>query len=149
MRLRISFWRMLKIGIIATLIGAVLVFLGFYQFFVTSNWTALQPILIMVYLTICICIFVAVYFNHYYEVTNKEVIVKRLGKLLHYRFNEIIYIDEEQSRNKKTVTFVTSRGDAVYLTYDKEGKLIDILLKECKNLITLDELKAKFPNIYF
>ena len=140
---------MLKIGIIATLIGAVLVFLGFYQIFVTSNWTAIQPILIMVYLTICICIFVAVYFNHYYEVTNKEVIVKRLGKLLHYRFNEILYIDEEQSRKKKTVTFVTSRGDAVYLTYDKEGKLIEILLKECKNLITLDELKARFPNIYF
>lgn len=140
---------MLKIGIIATLIGAVLVFLGFYQVFVTSNWTAIQPILIMVYLTICICIFVAVYFNHYYEVANKEVIVKRLGKLLHYRFNEILYIDEEQSRKKKTVTFVTSRGDAVYLTYDKEGKLIEILLKECKNLITLDELKAKFPNIYF
>ncbi len=149
MRLKISFWRLFKIGIIATLIGAVLVFLGFYQFFVTSNWTVFQWLIIMVYLAICICIFIAVYFNHYYEVTNKEIIVKRLGKVLHYRFNEILYIDEEQSRKKKTVTFVTKRGDAVYLTYDKEGKLLDILLKECKNLISLEELKSKFPNIYF
>ena len=149
MKLKISFWRLFKIGVIATLIGAVLVFLCFFQVFVTSNWSLIQWLIIMIYLTICICLFVAVYFNHYYEVGSKEIIVKRLGKVLHYRFNDILYIDEEQSRKKKTVTFVTSRGDAVYLTYDKEGKLIDILLKECKNLITLEELKAKFPNIYF
>lgn len=148
MRLRISFKKLLKIALIAFSVGAVAVFFMFFKLFF-QPWTVIQPIIIVAYVAFCIMCFIAVYNGHYYEIDNKGVMVKRLGKKLFYRFSEVLYINEEYSLKKGTIAFVTKKGDVVYLTSDEDGVLLKTMIKECKNCIDEEELYRRFPRIYF
>lgn len=138
---------MLGIAAIAYVIGAVIIFLVGYKLFVTLPWSAGAYVILFCYIALCIALFIGIALNYFYVVENKGIVVKRLGKSLLYKYSEIIYIDEEESKKTKMVTFVMKNGDVRYLTYDKEGKLLDIMLKNCKNLISKEELKEKFPRV--
>ncbi len=89
-------------------------------------------------------LFYALKFN-YYEVDKTRIVHFKGRKRLIYDFNSILYIDEAWSRKKKTLLFYTNKGHARYLTLDKNGELLALTLKRCKNLISQEEYQIRFP----
>ena len=64
-----------------------------------------------------------------------------------YYYSDIVYIDIEKSKKKKTLIFVTNKGHVRYLVLDKEQILLDTLIEKCNNLLTLEKLKKKYPEV--
>lgn len=93
-----------------------------------------------------VSIFILLKYN-YYIVTNSELIHHRFNKELHYKFNEIIYIDEKSTLKNRTLLFYTSKGDARYIILDKNKEILKILQTNCKNLLSKESFHSKFPNI--
>ena len=53
---------------------------------------------------------------------------------------------QQCKRYKKTLSFCTKEGVTRYLPFDKEGKILDVMLSKCKNLLDLDEFRRRFTN---
>ena len=85
--------------------------------------------------------------TQYYEINKKDVTEYKFGKKFTYFYSDVIYIDIEQSKKGKALTFVTNKGHVKYLTFDKDGKIFEAFLSKCHNLISLEEVKRKFPGI--
>lgn len=83
--------------------------------------------------------------HNYYEISKTRIIHYRGRKRLVYDFNSILYIDVEWSKKHKRMLFYTALGDERYLTLDKDGVLLTKTLDKCKNLITREEYKERFP----
>ena len=121
--------------------------LTFFNLFFKNNWDYRQFIIISAYALLMAVILVLSLNSYYYEINKKDLTVSRFGKKYVYFYSDIIYIDEEQSKKSKTLCFVTKFGDVKYLTFDKEGKIFEVAISRCKNLISLEEVKKKFPGI--
>lgn len=83
----------------------------------------------------------------FYVITNSELIHRRMNKDLHFKFDDILYIDIEYTLKHKTLLFYTNKGDSRFLIMDKENTLYDEVKSRCKNLITKEQFHGKFPNI--
>ncbi len=83
----------------------------------------------------------------YYTLEKKYLSQKKLTKEYVYEYSKIIYIDENWSRKNNILLFVTDRGVAVYLILDKKQKLLDEMLKRCKNLKDRESVLIQFPNV--
>ena len=81
----------------------------------------------------------------YYEINGPVFIHSKMGKIVEYTFNNIIYIDEEFSLKKKMFRFFTKDGQEHLLVFDKKGVLYETALKKCP-LISLEEFQRRFPN---
>lgn len=146
MKVKISFARTLKMWLITLFVGAIAFFCMFFKFF-TSPWEWGQILFVTVYLFIMVLLLIAHSQFVYYEIYKKYVVVKKFNKEIVYNFKDIWYIDHKDSEKSKTVCFVTKFGHIRYLTFDKEGLIYKAMLEQCTNLLTLEEIKAKFPNI--
>ena len=82
----------------------------------------------------------------YYEINGPVFIHSKMGKVVEYSFNNIIYIDEAFSEQKKMMRFFTKEGKEHLLVFDKEGKLYETALKKCP-LISKEEFQRRFPKI--
>ena len=82
----------------------------------------------------------------YYEIHGATFIHSKMGKVVEYTFNNIIYIDEEFSEKKKMMRFFTKDGKEHLLVFDKEGKLYETALEKCP-LISKEEFQRRFPKI--
>lgn len=149
MKLKISYKKTALTFLFSTLFCGVLIFLVCISIFLDTPWDWRQPVIITVWLISAIIFYVWTITSNYYELTKKYVKVIRYKKEYIYYFNEIIYIDVEKSRKRKTITFVTSRGDVKYLNFDQKNILLDALIEGCHNLLEKEELMRKFPNIKF
>lgn len=143
-----------KKNIILAMIGAtgfvgVLVFLIFFEIFITWPWDYRQPLIIAVWLISGIIFTFFSLKGTHYLVTKKYIQVTRGRKEYIYYYSEIIYIDEEYSKRKRCICFVTNKGHVRYLNFDKEGIIYDTMINNAKNLISKDEVKEKFPKIKF
>ena len=147
MRVRIPAKRIVFMWLIVFFIMALLVAGVFFNLFFLQKWTALQPIIISVYALIMLVILIISLSTQYYEINKKDLTESKFGKKFTYFYSDVIYIDEAQSRKGKALTFVTNRGHVKYLTFDKDGKILDAFLSKCHNLISLEEVKRKFPGI--
>ena len=81
----------------------------------------------------------------YYEIDGAVFIHSKMGKIVEYTFNNIIYIDEEFSEKKKMMRFFTKDGHEHLLIFDKNRVLYETALKKCP-LISLEEFQRRFPN---
>lgn len=75
--------------------------------------------------------------------------VHRVGKPLLYKYKEVVYIDRAYSEKHKTVAFMMNSGAVRYLTFDKEGKIYDEMIKKCKNVLSDEEFHERYKNIKF
>ena len=130
---------------IFVIIGVVL-FFSLFNLFV-KQWDATQPVIISVYTLAMIAILIISLNTHYYEINKKDITECKFGKKFIYFYSDIIYIDEQESLRTKTLCFVTNKGHVKYLTFDKEGKIFKAVTSKCRNLITREKVKSKFPGI--
>ena len=147
MRVRIPAKRIIFMWSIVFLVMGGLVVLVFFNLFFMQKWNVLQPVIISVYVLVMLVILILALSTQYYEINKKDLTDVKFGKKYTYFYSDVIYIDVEQSRKSKALSFVTNRGVVKYLTFDKDGKIFDAFLNKCHNLITWEEVKRKFPGI--
>ena len=82
----------------------------------------------------------------YYEIQGPIFIHSKMGKIVEYTFNNIIFIDEEFSEKKKMMRFYTRDGKEHLLMFDKNGVLYETALKKCP-LISKEDFMRRFPKI--
>ncbi len=83
--------------------------------------------------------------KNFYEVINDGVVHHRLGRETTFNFENVLYIDEEYSIKHKSLLIYNKEGKELFLTLDKEMELLELFKSGCKNLISKEELKEKFP----
>lgn len=81
-----------------------------------------------------------------YIIEDKFFIVKRLSKEFQYDYANIIFIDIEQSKKKKMVIIFTKKSGLKYLLGDKEGKLLETVIKKCPKTLTVEEFRRAYPH---
>lgn len=127
-----------------------LVFLGtFYFGFGSKKWppeTIDYVILVILFVSMVILDIFAIK-STYYTIVNNAIIQHRFGKINYYDYSRIIYIDKDYSLKHKALTMVMDDGKIIFLTFDKEGKIYEMALKNAKKLISKEELNKKFPKI--
>ena len=99
-------------------------------------WLVVSLVLLYIFLT-----------QNYYLISNDGIIHHKRTKESKYHYSNILYIDEFYTKKHSTLLFYTKEGKAVYLMLDKENKLLSLIEKNSKNLISRDEFHSKFPNI--
>ena len=125
----------------------VLFFLMFLNTFLTLPWDWRQWTIIGFWAVSGIALIVITPLNIYYEINKRYVVVSKYGKKTTYNYSDVVYIDEEKSEKKKVVHFYTNKGHVRYLPFDKEGKIYQVFLQRCHNLLDKEQLKQKYPNI--
>lgn len=128
-------------------IAAVVFFLVCIGLFLFQDWNWVQPVIIGVFLLVSIGFYIITLNAFSYKAEKKYLEVHRFKKTMYYYYSEIIYIYEEKSRKKKQIIFITNKGHVRYLTYDKDGQLLNTLIEKCQNTVSLDEVRRRFPSI--
>lgn len=136
-----------KSFLVIFLVSSVVFFLATNSVLLKPKWDFVQPLIIAVFLAVSLMFYVFTLTGLDYTVEKKYLEVRRLRKHMFYYYSEIVYIEEEKSRKKKTITFVTNKGHVRYLPYDKEGILLDHLLANCHSLLSKEMLKVKYPSV--
>ena len=140
-------WRIVKIFAITFLVFEVIFYLSF-QGANGSFW----PFDFSFYLYTPALIAASIIFGaismtkSYYQIKGAIFIHSKMGKIVEYTFNNIIYIDEEFSEKKKMMRFFTKEGKEHILVFDKNGVLYKTALEKCP-LISEEEFCRRFPNI--
>ena len=147
MKVKISVKKVLFMWGGVFLLLAVVVSLMFFNLFYLSKWDYRQIVIIGIYTAVMVGILIYSLNTQYYEINKKDITECKFGKKFIYFYSDIIYIDVEGSKKSKILSFVTKYGHVKYLTFDKEGKIFDAVMAKCKNLISLQEVRAKFPGI--
>lgn len=62
-----------------------------------------------------------------------------------FDYKSIEFIDIEESKRKKQVIFYSPRARTRYLLGDKNGKLLETLIKKCPNTLSVAQFRAKHP----
>ncbi|MCD8203992.1 MAG: hypothetical protein LUB56_02580 [Coprobacillus sp.] len=151
MKLRLGLWKITYTFLIAiAIVAAALYGIFFGVFMGEGKWQTWQPYTIIgVWLVLSVVFYILSATQNYYLVSKTEVKQVRLFRKITYRMDNIIYIDKEVSEKRKMVCFFTRDGYKKYLTFDKEGKLYEIMLKQCKNVISEEDFHNSYPNVKF
>ena len=146
-KLKINPWRIIKIFAFTFLVFELI----FYFSFQGAN-KALWPLDKSFYfytpsLLIATIIFAYISITQtFYQIDGAVFIHSKMGKVVEYTFNNIVYIDEEFSSRKKMMRFFTRDGREHLLIFDKEQIIYKTALKKCP-LISKEEFQRRFPNI--
>ncbi len=143
-------WRYLLVFLI---IFAIAFSASFNVFFLPGEggvyvrpFSASQGIFIGVFVLLFVVTYLMALFGQRYIIEDKYFIVKRLSKEYQYDYSSIIFIDKEQSKKKKMVIIFTKRSGVKYLLGDKEGKLLETVIKKCPNTMTVEEFRRAYPH---
>ena len=145
-KLRVNPWRIIAIFGVAFLVFELIFYVsfqgangGFWP--LDKSFYFYTPALLIATIVFCVLSLT----QTYYEINGPVFIHSKMGKIVEYTFNNIIYIDEEFSLKKKMFRFFTKDGQEHLLVFDKKGVLYETALKKCP-LISLEEFQRRFPN---
>lgn len=147
MKLKIRLLKLTITFIISMIVIGIMFFFIFFKNFTTLPWDYLPYTIIAIWILGAIIFYILTIKFNYYVLHKKYVVVKRYRKELVYNFSDVIYIDEVQSLKKKTIIFVTNKGHARYLIFDKENILYSVMLQKCNNRVSKEQLLQMFPKI--
>ena len=133
--------------IIADLVFALLLFTSCINIFVFQKWSAVQFVIIGLFIFFSIFMLVLSLTRNFYVIESKRLVVIKGRKEYYYNYADVVYIDKEQSEKKRVLVFCTNKGIARYLPFDKEGKIYTAFLNKCHNVLELEEFKKKYPKI--
>ena len=144
-KLKMNPWRIVKIFALAFVIFEVIFYLSFQgingDFFPPdTSFYFYTPAL----LAASVIFGVISYGQTYYEIEGATFIHSKMGKVVEFTFNNIIYIDQEFSEKKKMMRFFTKDGKEHLLIFDKNAEIYSIALKKCP-LISEEEFLRRFP----
>ena len=147
MKLPVDRKRTLKIFFIADIAFGIMLFLSCMNLFIFQRWNATQTIIVILYAVISIFMLVLSLTRNFYVVEKKYLVVVKGTKNMFYNYEDVVYIDKAQTEKKKTLTFCTKQGHIRYLPFDKDGKIYQVFLNKCHNLLEKEELIRKYPGI--
>lgn len=154
MKLKVNPWRLIWRFLIALAIVFIASFLVLASVFfnitwdpfsiATKPWGLTQYMIIGAFLVLGIGAFLPSLFG-YYQIEKRYFIMKRYFKEYLFDYDKIEFIDIEQSKKKDMVIFYSSTAKMKYLLADKEGKLLEALIKKCSNTLSVEEFRRKHP----
>ena len=146
MKLPVDRKRTIIIFLIADLIFAVLLFVSCINLFLFQKWGVIQIFIIAVYVAISVLMLVLSLTRNFYVIESKYLVVVKGTKEMQYFYNDVVYIDKEQTEKRKVLCFFTNKGHSRYLPFDKEGKIYSTFLNKCHNLLSKEEFETQYPN---
>lgn len=154
MKLKIGYWRITWRYLVVFLIIFVIAFGSCFSLFFTideagkltvKEFGMSQLIFIIAFSALFFVTYFMSLFGFYYIVKDKCFIVKRIGREVTYDYANIQFIDIETSRRKKQVIFYTSIAHMRYMLGDKDGVLLETLIKKCPNIMSVQEFRRAHP----
>ena len=146
-KLRVNPWRIIKIFLITYIVFEIIFYVsfqgangGFWP--LDKSFYFYTPLLFIATAIFC---YISIT-QTFYEINGPVFIHSKMGRIVEYTFNNIIYIDEEFSEKKKMMRFYTKEGKEHVLMFDKKGVLYETALNKCP-LISKEEFERRFPNI--
>ena len=104
-----------------------------------------QGIFIGVFVALFLSTYLMAMKGQYYIVEDKYFTVKRLKKEYIYDYASIIFVDVEESKRKNMVILYTKKSGMRYMLGDKEGKLLETIIKKCPNILSKSEFRRQYP----
>lgn len=154
MVVRIHPWRITwRYLVVFTIIFAVAFSASFSLFFLPGDgglyvrpFGASQGIFIGVFFILFVVTYLMTLLGQKYIIEDKFFIVKRMGKEWIYDYSSIIFFDKEESIRRKMVIIFTKKSRTKYLLGDKDGKLLETVIKKCPNTMTVEEFRRAYPS---
>lgn len=147
MKVPVDHRRTILIFIIMDLLFAIGLFLSCMTLFLFQKWGVIQILIIILYVLTSIGMLVLSLVRNFYVIENKYLVQVRAFKEAYYHYNDVVYIDKEQSEKKRTLVFYTNKGHVRYLAFDRNGEIYQAMLKKCNNLLSKEEFKKRYPNV--
>ena len=155
MKLRVHPWRLIWRFLVALAVIYVVAFGAFISMFFTIDfktwvftpvvWDYRQPLVLGGIFVIGVAAFIPSLSSYYYTVGSHSFIMKRYGKEYEFDYKNIEFIDIKESQKKKMVIFYTKTAKTKYLLGDKDGVLLDTLIKKCPDIMTVEEFRRAHP----
>ena len=76
---------------------------------------------------------------------SKYFIQKKFGREYQFDYSNIEFIDVENSKKKKMIIFYSKTAKMRYMLGDKDGVVLDTLIKKCPNVMSVEEFRRKHP----
>ena len=108
-------------------------------------WGASQTIFVVIFGVIFVATYIPSVTSFYYIIEDYHFIMKRVGKDYQYDYKNIEFIDIEKSKKKKMVIFYSSKAKMRYMLGDKDGVLLETLIKKCPNTMSVEEFRRRHP----
>ena len=89
--------------------------------------------------------FIPAFASSYYIVDKHSFIVKKYGRETEFDYSNIEFIDIEASQKKKMVIFYSKTARMRYLLGDKDGILLETLIKKCPETMSKEEFRRRHP----
>ena len=154
MKLRIGVWRVTWRYLIVLVVVLAIAFGSCFGVFfsvddsgsiIFNPFGTSQIMFIAISLSLALIIYFVAIFGFSYIIEDKYFVVKRLKKEIAYDYKNIEFIDIETSKRKKQVIFYCKTLKMRYLLGDKNGVLLDTLIKKCPNIMTVEEFRRAHP----
>ena len=153
MKLKIGVWRItwryLVVFLVIFLIAFGTCFSVFFEItdtgVVPREFGSSQIIFLVIFFGIFIVTYILSLIGFYYVVEDKYFSVKKFGKEITYDYQNIEFIDIETSKRKKQVIFYSKVARMRYMLGDKNGVLLETLIKKCPNIMSVEEFRRRHP----
>lgn len=155
MILRIKTWRitwrfLLVYFVISAIVFAASISLFFNIDYETGVWTAKefgfsQILIISILVAVFVISYIPIIRFYYYIVEDKYFVVKRFGKEIQYEYKNIEFIDINESKRKGMVIFYSKTAKMRYMLGDKDGVLLETLIKKCPETMSVPQFRARHP----
>ena len=154
MKVRVSTWAITWRYLIFSLILIVVLFLAFFGVFFAPNAEGVltfvgfgvsQIMIVVLVPAVLVVFYLLSVFTYYYVIEDKYFIMKRFGREFIFDYKNIEFIDIDESKRKNQVIFYSPKSRTRYLLGDRDGKLLETLIKKCPKTMSVQEFKMKHP----
>ncbi len=155
MKYRPKIWSITWRYLIVALILAAAVYGFAYGLFIGSDsetgapyflpWGFAQYFLVSLVPTVLIGFYILSVTLYYYTIDEYSFSMFRFGKEFVFEYKNIEFIDIEESKRKHQVIFYSPKSRTRYMLGDKDGVLLETLIKKCPKTLTVEEFKKKHP----
>ena len=139
--------RTIILFIIFDLIFALGLFLSCLGLFIIYKWGIVQICIIVLYVVVSILMLVLSLTRNFYVIENKYLVVVKGTKEMYYHYDDVVYIDKEQSLRRKILCFYTNKGHCRYLPFDRGQEIFKAMTKRCHNLLSKEQFETKYPQV--
>ena len=155
MKVKVKPWRLIWRFLVLLLVIFFIVIFFTYYFFITIDfekgtltfvqWDYRQPLILSIMLLLGIGAFIPSLTSYYYVIEDKYFIMKKYWKEYEFNYSNIEFIDIEESKRKDMVIFYSPKSKMKYLLGDRDGKLLETIIKKCPKNMSVAEFRRKHP----
>lgn len=155
MKLRPRFWAVTWRYLVVSFIILLVVATSFFAIFLKidpdtgvvqfTGWGVAQYLFVIGVPVILVIFYILSVTLYYYKIDEYSFSMVRFGKEFVFDYVNIEFIDIDESRRKNQVIFYSPKSKTRYLLGDKDGILLETLIKKCPKTISVAEFKRKHP----